>query len=83
MIELHGVHYMSNGTRLPLSVGGLDYTNLGSSDVDGSSVVWAGVGARYKLCPHASVGATYEMALTDKDDDIMDNRVTLDFELTW
>ncbi len=83
MLELHGCHYMSDGTRLPLSVGGLDYTNLGSSDVDGSSVIWAGVGARYKFCPHTSVGATYEFALTDKDDDIMDRRITVDFELTW
>lgn len=83
MVELHGVHYTSNGTRLPLSVGGLDYTNLGSSGVAGSSVVWASVGARYKFSPHASVGAAYEFALTDPDDDIMDRRFTVDFELTW
>ncbi|MFO0830984.1 MAG: hypothetical protein U0637_03965 [Phycisphaerales bacterium] len=83
MVELHGCHYLSDGTRLPLSVGGLDYSNLGSADVSGSCVIWAGVGARYKFNQHASVGATYEMALTDKDADIMDNRITVDFELNW
>jgi hypothetical protein len=77
------VHYLSDGERLPLSVGGLDYTNLGSADVSGSSVVWAGAGARWKLSPHASVGAVYEFALTDADDDIMDTRVTVDFQLVW
>jgi hypothetical protein len=83
LVELHGVHYMSDGERLPLSVGGLDYTNLGSSDVSGSAVIWAGAGARWKLTPHVSVGGVYEFALTDKDDDIMDERVTLDMQLTW
>ena len=83
VVELHGVHYLSDGTRLPLSVGGLDYTNLGSSDVSGSSVMWAGLGARWKLSPHMSVGGVYEFALTDAKDDIMDQRITLDFQLTW
>lgn len=83
MIELHGCHYLTDGTRLPLSVGGLDYSNLGSSDVSGSSVIWAGIGARYKFNRHASVGATYEKSLTDKDADIMDTRITIDFELNW
>jgi hypothetical protein len=83
MIELHGVHYLSDGDRLPLSVGGLDYTNLGSSDVSGNAVVWMGVGARWKLNPHMSIGAVYEFSLTDPDDDIMDRRVTADFQITW
>lgn len=83
LVELHGLHYLSDGDRFPLSVGGLDYTNLGSADVSGSTVVWAGVGARWKLTPNTSVGGTYEFALTDADDDIMDQRVTLDFSLTW
>ncbi len=83
LIELHGVHYTTDGERLPLDVGGLDYANFGSSDVAGSSVVWAGFGARWKLNPHASIGAVYEIGLTDHDEDIMEDRVTVDFELTW
>lgn len=82
-VEIHGLHYLSNGTALPLEVGGLDYTNLGSRFVSGSTVVWAGVGGRVKLTPNASIGATFEFALTNRKADIMDKRVTVDIELTW
>jgi hypothetical protein len=41
------------------------------------------VGARWKLTPHVSVGGVYEFSLTDKDEDIMDERVTFDMQLTW
>ncbi|MBL8763578.1 MAG: hypothetical protein JNM07_04830 [Phycisphaerae bacterium] len=81
--ELHGLHYLSDGTRLPLSVGGLDYTNLGSTNVSGSAVVWAGVGGRWKLTPNMSIGGTYEFPLTKADNDIFLDRVTIDVMLTW
>jgi hypothetical protein len=83
MIELHGLHYMSDGDRLPLSVGGLDYSNFGSSDVSGSTVIWVGLGARFKFNPHMSLGGTFEYPLTNRKADIMGERVTLDFELTF
>lgn len=82
-IELHGLHYWTNGTRLPLKVGGLDYANIGSSNVAGSAVVWAGVGARWKLTPHVSIGSVYEFALTNRNADIMDDRITVDVTFTW
>lgn len=81
--ELHGLHYLTDGDRTPLPVGGLDYSNLGSTDVEGNSVVWLGLGGRVKLTPNTSVGATYEFPLTPADEDIMGDRVTVDFELTW
>lgn len=83
MIELHGLHYLDNGERTPLPVGGADYTNLGSTMVDDSSVIWLGVGARWKLTPHISVGADYEYPLTNRKADIFGDRVTVDLELTW
>lgn len=83
LVELHGLHYLTNGNRTPLTVGGLDYTNLGSAFVAGSEVIWMGVGARWKLTPHIAVGSTFEFPLTDKDDDIMGNRVTVDLILSW
>jgi hypothetical protein len=83
MIELHGVHYTTDGERLALDVGGLDYANFGSNDVAGSSVVWAGFGARWKFNPHLSIGAVYEIGLTDHDEDLMRDRVTVDFEVLW
>ncbi|MGE0480088.1 MAG: hypothetical protein AB7Q17_06405 [Phycisphaerae bacterium] len=83
LIEFHGLHYLSDGDRLPLSVGGLDYTNLGSADVAGDTVIWSGVGFRWKLTPHVSLGSTFEFPLTDADDDIMGNRVTADLAFSW
>ena len=81
--ELRGLHYLSDGGRLPLSVGGYDYSNIGSNDVAGDSVIAGGVGFRWKFNPHASLGAMWDFPLTDPDDDIMGNRVTLDFMLSW
>lgn len=83
MVELHGLHYLSNGTRTPLSIGGADYTNLGSNDVSGSTIIWLGVGGRIKLTPQISLGATYEHPLTNPKADIFGSRVTVDLELTW
>lgn len=83
MIEIHGLHYISDGDRLGLSVGGLDYSNIGSKDVSGSTVIWAGAGARWKLTPNLSTGATYEFGLTNHRADIMDQRVTFDVILSW
>ena len=37
-----------------LNLGGYDYTNLGSFDVSGSSVIAMGLGFRWKLTPQAS-----------------------------
>ncbi len=81
--EVHGLHYLSDADHLPLSVGGLDYTNLGSTDVGGNTVISGGPGFRWKLSPHASLGAIWEFAFTDRQNDIMGNRVTVDFILSW
>jgi hypothetical protein len=83
MLELHGLHYLSNGERLNLTVGGLDYSNFGSTDVEGSTVIWFDAGARFKFSPHASLGGAFGYPLTNRDADIMGERVTIDFELTW
>lgn len=83
ILELHGLHYLSDGDALPLNVGGLDYSNFGSSNVEGSTVIWAGIGGRVKFNPHTSLGGTFEYPLTNRDADIMGERVTIDFELTF
>lgn len=83
MIELHGLHYLDDGNRTGLAVGGADYSNLGSQFVSGSTVIWAGFGARFKLTPQLSLGATYEIPLTNPKADIFGDRVTVDLELTW
>ncbi len=81
VVEVHGVHYLSDGD-VGLPIGGLDYTNLGSQ-VGGDFVAWAGVGARLEVINKVEVGAVYEWALTDRNDDIMDHRVTIDMIFRW
>lgn len=81
--ELHGLHYLDDGDRVPLSVGGIDYANLGSEDVSGSTVITAGIGARWELSPHASIGFGYHHALTNVNADTFEDRFTLDFILRW
>ncbi len=83
ILELHGLHYLSDGDRTALSVGGLDYSNLGSTDVSGSTVIWFGVGGRVKFTPHSSFGATFEYPLTNRNADIMGERFTVDYSMTW
>lgn len=75
--EVHGVHYLTDGDST-LNVGGLDYTNLGSQP-DSSFVAWMGLGLRAEFAKKYEFGAVYEFALTDKDKDIMDKRITIDF----
>jgi hypothetical protein len=79
--EVHGVHYL-DGNASPLTVGGLDYTNLGT-DVAGEFVAWAGLGLRMELDRKTEIGAVYEFALTDSEDDIMNRRVTVDMIFRW
>jgi hypothetical protein len=83
VLELHGLHYLSDGNYLPLNVGGYDYTNLGSSDVAGDFSLTTGIGFAWKLTPHLSLGSTWEFPLTDKSKDITDNRVTAHLKLSW
>lgn len=81
LFEIHGVHYLDDGaTALP--VGGLDYANLGSQPAE-DFVCWAGIGARLEIVRRFEIGACYEFALTDPDDDIMESRVTIDLFTRW
>ena len=83
LVELHGVHYLSDGDRTPLNVGGLDYTNLGSTDVAGTDVIWVGVGAGIKFDPHVELSAVFEKSLTNPNVDIFDTRVTASLTIKW
>lgn len=52
LLEIHALHDLTNAGRTPLSVGGLNDTNLGTSDVAGNSVFWGDLGFRWKLTPY-------------------------------
>jgi hypothetical protein len=77
LIEFHGLHYLSNGDRIPFDVDAADYGNIGSSHVNGDSIYWAGIGFRWHATSHISVGATWEFPLMNPADDIFGQRVTV------
>lgn len=84
LVEVHGLHYLTNGNELPLDIGGLDYANIGSNNVAGETALWAGVGFRWNLADHVSWGTTYEFPLQNPDNnDIMDQRVTTSLIFTF
>ncbi|MCC7291673.1 MAG: hypothetical protein IT449_06400 [Phycisphaerales bacterium] len=78
LLEIHALHYLSDGDRYPLAVGGLDYTNLGSYDVAGTSVFWGDLGFRWKLTPNWQFGAAYGFPISNPGDDLFNQRVTVD-----
>ncbi len=83
LFELHGIHYLSDADALPLAVGGLDVTNFGSSEVAGSWMFWGDLGFRWKLTPNMSFGAAYGFPLVNPGTDIFNQRVTVDFILSF
>ncbi len=83
LFEIHALHYLSNADAMPLSVGGLDYTNLGSSDVAGSSVFWGDLGFRWKLTPNLSIGAAYGFPISTPGNDAFNQRVTFDMVFSF
>ena len=84
LLEIHGLHYVSNGDRLPLDIGGLDYANIGSNDVAGTAAFWGTLGFRWNLMEHVSWGLAYGFPLQDpQNNDIFEQRVTTSFVITF
>ena len=77
LVEVNMIHIVDAGSRIPLDGEGFDLISFGSSESDGSTVVTAAVGARYRVCDSLDIGAAYEFALTDRED-LFDWRVTTD-----
>lgn len=58
---------------------GGDLVNFGASNADDNpDFVSLALGLRYNTCKAATVGVAYEFPLTDKEDSLMDYRVTAD-----
>ena len=83
LLEVHGMHYLTEGEYLPLDVGGLDYSNFGSSEVGGDFVCWGDIGFRWELTPNVSFGCGYGFPITDPSDDLMNQRLTARLTLSY
>lgn len=85
LVELNWFRVISEGEGTGHMASGLadfeggDLINLGSSHAgNNKNIVTAAAGARYQLCDSISLGAAYELPLTDENDNLMKSRITLD-----
>lgn len=76
LVELHGIHYLSDADRLPLSADYLDVGSLGVSSVKGRDYFSAGFGFRWQAMDNVSVGLTYEVPLESASENLQEHRVT-------
>lgn len=84
LLEVHGLHYLSNGDRLPVDVGGLDYANFGSDDVAGHSAFWATAGIHWNITEHLAWSAGWGFPLQSRsNNDILDQRATMQIQVTF
>ena len=77
ILEVHGIHWLSDSDRLPIKEDYLDVGSLGSGDARGQDFYSAGLGFRWQACKNVSVGLTYEVPLEAKSDNLQEQRVTL------
>jgi len=77
LIELHGIHWLSNADRLPLSEDYLDVGSLGASEARGRDFFSVGTGFRWQAMDNVSVGLTYEMPLESPSEHLQQHRVTV------
>jgi hypothetical protein len=84
LVELNGFSAIDNAERSTGALGeldGLDVVNFGSEDR--GTTVTVGGGFRYRMNDNFQFGVAGEAPITDKDDTIMDYRVTFDLVLSY
>ncbi len=75
VIEVHGIHWLTNADRLPFSPDYLDVGSLGASKAAGTDFFSAGVGFRWQAYDNVSVGMTYEFPLESASQNLQDYRI--------
>ncbi|MEM7165226.1 MAG: hypothetical protein AAF581_07150 [Planctomycetota bacterium] len=84
LVEYHGFLYLSNGDRLAVRDGLLDYGNLGAGDVRGSSANWATIGFRWQFKEGVSWGVGQGVGLNrNSNNDIFRSRFTTNLVFTF
>lgn len=83
LIEVHGIHWLTDSQRLPLSQDYLEVGSLGVSKAAGRDFFSAGLGFRWQAWDNVSVGLTYEFPLESADENLMEQRVTLNTAISF
>lgn len=76
LIEVHGIHWLTDADRLPLGQDYLDVGSLGAAKASGRDFFAAGIGFRWRVAENVSVGLIYEIPLESADENLMDQRLT-------
>ncbi len=74
------------GSTVPGNVDfeGGDLINLGAANAGSNrDIVTAAIGLRYKICDFADTGVAYEIPLTNEEDNLMEDRITVDLVFTF
>ena len=82
IFEINFYHTLNAGERgsVPTDFEGGGFFNFGSPNGEvNENIVTAALGARYKINESLSLGAAYEVPLTEEEENFMDSRITLDF----
>jgi hypothetical protein len=81
VFEVNAYHtFSAGGNALPTDFEGGGFFNFGSPNGDvHATIVTAAIGGRYSINDALSLGAAYEVPLTEEEENFMESRLTLDF----
>ncbi len=83
LVELHGIHWLTNADRLPFSEDYLDVGSIGASGAAGRDFFSAGLGFRWQAKDNISVGLTWEFPLESASAHLMKQRVTFNTVISF
>lgn len=83
LIEVTGIHWLTNADPLPLSEDYLDVGSLGASKAAGTDFFAAGVGFRWQAMDNLSVGFSFEYPLESPASHLMHYRFTCNVVLSF
>ncbi|UCF34537.1 MAG: hypothetical protein JSV78_04390 [Phycisphaerales bacterium] len=83
LVEVHGIHWISNGDRVPVDTDYLDIGSFGSTDVSGRDAFSAGLGFRWEITENISLGTTFEIPLESKDQHMLKHRLTINTVISF
>jgi len=76
LIEVHGIHWLSNADKLPLSEDFLDVGSLGAAKARGRDFFSMGLGFRWQAMDNINVGFAWEFPLESAAAHLQQNRFT-------
>ncbi|MCH7814542.1 MAG: hypothetical protein IID40_11050 [Planctomycetes bacterium] len=76
LIEVHGIHWLSNGDTLPIKEDYLDVGSVGSNGVSGRDFFALGLGFRWQIMDNVSWGSIFEIPLESQSQNPQQYRFT-------